>query len=167
MESSPISLAIINATIWTAEKDNIFAEAIAIKEDIIFHVGTNLEVNSMISEKTKVIDAKNQFIVPGLIDSHIHFLMGGERLNSVDLKDINSKNEFVKKIGNFAMTLEKGKWITGGDWDHMNWGGELPDRFLIDSVTQDNPVWIGRHEGHMYLANTLALKLAGLLVDVN
>ena len=92
--------------------------------------------------------------------------MGGERLNSVNLKHVNSKEEFKEKIGNFAKTLEKGKWITGGDWDHMNWGGELPDRFLIDEVTSENPVWIGRHEGHMYLANSLALKLANLLDNV-
>ena len=59
--------------------------------------------------------------------------------------------------------MDKGKWITGGDWDHYEWGCELPDRFLIDKVTPHNPVWIGRHEGHMYLANTLALKIAGLL----
>ena len=56
-----------------------------------------------------------------------------------------------------------GEWITGGDWDHINWGDELPTRFDIDPVTPHNPVWIGRHEGHTYLANTLALEKSGCL----
>jgi predicted amidohydrolase YtcJ len=88
--------------------------------------------------------------------------MGGERLNSVILKDVGSKDEFINTIGKFANTLQKGEWITGGNWDHINWGGELPSRFWIDSVTPNNPVWINRHEGHTYLANTLALNLAGI-----
>lgn len=74
--------------------------------------------------------------------------MGGERLCSVSLKYAKSKEEFVQLIGDFAKTLNEGEWITGGDWDHMNWGGELPTRFMIDGVTPHNPVWIGRHEGH-------------------
>jgi predicted amidohydrolase YtcJ len=74
-------------------------------------------------------------VVPGFIDSHIHFLMGGERMNSVSLKHASTKEEFIHKIGEHALKLEGGEWITGGDWDHMNWGGELPTRFDIDAVT--------------------------------
>jgi predicted amidohydrolase YtcJ len=102
-------------------------------------------------------------MTPGFIDSHIHFLMGGERLSSVKLRDVKSKQEFIDSIGAYAKTLKEGEWIIGGDWDHISWDRGLPSRFDIDSVTERNPVWIGRHEGHMYLANTLALKLAGLL----
>jgi predicted amidohydrolase YtcJ len=109
-----------------------------------------------------IIDGSGKFVVPGFIDSHIHTLMGGERLNSVNLKDAASKNEFINKIGEFAKTLQKGEWITGGNWDHINWGGEWPHRNWIDGVTPNNPVWINRHEGHTYLANSLALKIAGI-----
>ena len=69
----------------------------------------------------------------------------------------------MEALASYANSIEPGKWITGGDWDSYEWGCDLPDRHLIDSMTPNNPVWIGRHEGHMYLANTLALTLAGLL----
>lgn len=114
----------------------------------LIYVGNNEEALKLKKEDTKVIDAKGKFICPGFIDSHIHFLMGGERLNSVLLKHAQTKADFVQKIKEFAETLEEGEWITGGDWDHFNWGGELPTRFDIDEVTPKNPVWIGRHEGH-------------------
>ena len=110
-----------------------------------------------------MIDANWCFITPGFTDSHIHFLMGGERLNSVKLKNANTQQKFMEALASYANSIEPGKWITGGDWDSYEWGCDLPDRHLIDSVTPNNPVWIGRHEGHMYLANTLALTLAGLL----
>jgi len=157
------TLIIINADIWTGDKTNTRAEAIAVTGDRITYVGSTTEALQRAGNETKVINAKMSFVTPGFIDSHLHFLMGGERLNSVKLKDAKTKQEFIDAIGEFAEKLGPGKWITGGDWDHINWGGEMPDRFWIDSVTQNNPVWIGRHEGHTYLANTLALKLAGIL----
>jgi predicted amidohydrolase YtcJ len=160
---SQCTLAIINGDVWTGDSHHPKTEAIAISDDIILFTGSNEEIKALIDENTKIIDAKGQFICPGFIDSHIHFIMGGERLNSVNLKDAQTKEEFISRLGEFAKTKKKGEWITGGDWDHMNWGGELPDRFMIDEVTIDNPVWLGRHEGHTYLANTQALKLAGLL----
>ena len=90
--------------------------------------------------------------------------MGGERLISVQLANCPSKEEFVKRIKEHALQRKEGEWITGGDWDHELWGGDnrLPDRAWIDAVTPNNPVWINRKEGHQYLANTLALQLAGL-----
>src|SRR5262249_24389159 len=61
-----------------------------------------------------------------------------------------------------AKAIKKGEWIQGGDWDHTLWGGELPDRNWIDSVTPANPVWINRLDGHMGLANSAAMKAAGI-----
>ena len=72
------------------------------------------------------------------------------------------QQEFITRIKAFATTQPKGTWITSGDWDHENWGGELPSKDWIDSVTKDNPVWINRLDGHMCLANTAALKAAGI-----
>jgi predicted amidohydrolase YtcJ len=101
-------------------------------------------------------------VVPGFIDSHVHFVDGGFRLSSVMLKDASTPAEFVRRIGTFAATVPKGAWIMGGDWDHERWGGELPRRDWIDSVTPDNPVWVNRYDGHMALANSAALRAAGL-----
>jgi predicted amidohydrolase YtcJ len=101
-------------------------------------------------------------LVPGFIDSHVHFLEGGHNLLSVKLRDARTKEEFISRIAAFAATLPKGAWITGGDWDHQNWGGELPTKDWIDAVTQDHPVWINRLDGHMKLANSRALAAAGI-----
>jgi hypothetical protein len=87
---------------------------------------------------------------------------GGFALASVQLRNAKTPQEFITLIKEFAATQPKGAWITNGDWDHENWGGELPSRQWIDSVTKDNPVWINRLDGHMCLANSAALKAAGL-----
>ncbi|MBM3793512.1 MAG: amidohydrolase [Acidobacteria bacterium] len=84
------------------------------------------------------------------------------RLASVQLRDVKTKQAFIERLRSFAAKQPAGAWITGGDWDHENWGGELPTRQWIDAATPKNPVWINRLDGHLALANTLALKEVGL-----
>ncbi len=156
------TLIVTNARIWTANLDQPWAEALAVAGDKIIAVGANETVVRFAGPQTKQIDGNGQFIAPGFIDSHLHFLDGGFNLASVQLRDARSKEEFIKRIGDYAQTLEPGTWITGGDWDHTLWGGELPTREWIDGVTPDNPVWIQRLDGHMALANSLVLKAAGI-----
>ncbi|HEX6960709.1 MAG TPA: amidohydrolase, partial [Lacipirellula sp.] len=105
-------------------------------------------------------------VVPGMHDAHIHLISGGLNLTSVQLRDAATREEFVRRIAEFAKKLKPGEWITGGDWDHTLWGGELPDRAWIDEVTPDNPVWLNRLDGHMALANTAAMRVAKLDDDV-
>jgi predicted amidohydrolase YtcJ len=101
-----------------------------------------------------------------MIDAHIHLIGGGLHLTSVQLRDAKTREEFVQRIADFAKKAPAGAWITGGDWDHTVWGGEMPDRNWIDAVTPDTPVWISRLDGHMALANTAAMKAAGVADDV-
>jgi predicted amidohydrolase YtcJ len=84
----------------------------------------------------------------------------------VDLRDAATPAEFARRLAAFAADLEEGEWILGGDWDHERWGGELPDRSWIDSVTPRNPVFVTRLDWHMALANSLALEIAGVPADV-
>jgi predicted amidohydrolase YtcJ len=100
--------------------------------------------------------------VPGFVDAHVHFLDGGQRLTSVQLRDAETPEVFTARIAEFARTVPAGTWITGGDWDHQLWGGELPRRAWIDAATPDHPVWVNRLDGHMALANAAALRAAGL-----
>jgi len=161
LSSSPVTLAVVNARIWTGDASRPWADAIAVRGDRIAAVGSSAEVRKM-SGAARVIDARGQMLVPGFNDSHIHFVDGGFRLASVPLRDAKTPTEFTARIKRFVAGQPRGVWIMGGDWDHEQWGGELPVRAWIDSVTPDNPVWINRLDGHMSLANTAALRATGV-----
>ncbi len=156
------SLVIRDARVWTGDPAQPWAEAVAARGEDIIAVGTTAEIDDLVGVDTQVIDADNGMLVPGFIDSHVHFLDGGSTLASVQLRNASSPGEFTRRIADFASKAEPDEWITGGTWDHTNWGGELPSRDWIDSVTQDNPVWVVRLDGHMGVGNSLALRLAGV-----
>lgn len=155
-----ITLAIVNATVWTGEARPRRAEALAVAGDRIAAVGSHDELRALVQGAKRRIDARGRFVVPGFIDSHLHLVEGGLRLQQVQLRSAASREEFVARIRDFAARTKPGRWITGGDWDHERWGGQLPDRRWIDPVTPEHPVWVTRLDGHMGLANSLALKLA-------
>jgi predicted amidohydrolase YtcJ len=157
---SNASLAIVNARVWTGDSARPWAEAIAVNGDTIVAVGSSAEVRKL--NAARVVDAKGGMVTPGFIDSHVHFVTGGFRLSSVQLRDAKTPEEFVRRIREFAATVPAGTWITGGDWDHEQWGGQLPERSWIDSVTPNHPVWVNRLDGHMALANSAALKAASV-----
>jgi len=161
-EKKTADLIITNASIWTGNELQSRAEAMAITGDTLMSVGSEKEILKFKGKNTQVIDLDGHFVTPGFIDSHLHFLTGGFNLASVQLRDASTKEEFIRRIGEYAKTMKPGDWILGGDWDHTLWGGELPDRNWIDTVTPDNPVYINRLDGHMSLANSLAMKLAGV-----
>ena len=159
-QQQPVTIAILNGVVWTGDQAKPWAEAVALSGERIVAVGSTPEIRGRLSAQTRIIDANGGMVVPGFIDSHVHFLAGGLNLASVQLRDAKSPAEFVSRIKAFAATIPSGTWITGGDWDHQNWGGELPQRSWIDSVTPNNPVWINRLDGHMALANTAAIRAA-------
>ncbi len=155
-------LILTNTNIWTGDESTPEAQAMAIHGDSIIAIGSNKEVLKFKDNHTQIVNAKEKFVYPGFIDSHVHLLMGGNALLSVELRDANTKEEFVRRIQAYAKTLEPGQWILEGNWDHTLWGGELPKKEWIDSFTENNPVALYRLDGHMILANTAALKLAGI-----
>jgi predicted amidohydrolase YtcJ len=157
-----VTLAVVNARVWTGNPKRPWADAVAARGDTIAAVGTSAEVKKAAGEGARIIDAKGAMVVPGFNDSHVHFIDGGFRLSSVQLRDAKTREEFISRIEEYAATLKPGTWIMGGDWDHTLWGGELPRRDWIDSVTPNNPVWIQRLDGHMGLANSAALRAAGV-----
>lgn len=158
-------LVIKDARIWTGDSEQPWAEAVASRDDKIIAIGSNADVGSLIGGETQVISVPGSMLVPGFIDSHVHFIDGGAGLASVQLRDAITPEEFTHRIGEFTAGLEPDEWLLMGTWDHENWGGELPQRDWIDDVTPDNPVWIQRLDGHMGLANSLALHLAGVDAD--
>lgn len=156
------ALAIVNARVWTGDRRRPWADAVLVRGDRIEAVGSSAELKKRAGSDVRIVDVQGMMVTPGFIDSHVHFLDGGFALSSVHLRDAKTKAEFVRRIREFAATVPAGTWILNGDWDHTSWGGELPERSWIDSVTPDHPVWINRLDGHMNLANSLALRAAGI-----
>ncbi|MEO8192278.1 MAG: amidohydrolase [Gemmatimonadales bacterium] len=161
-QRNDVTLAIVNARIWTANPGQPWATGLAVSADRIVAVGSSAEIAKLARgvPSARVIDAGGGLVTPGFIDSHVHFVDGGFRLASVQLRDAQTPSEFIARIKAYAATVTPGAWITGGDWDHQRWGGELPRRDWIDSVTPNNPVWVSRLDGHMALANSAALDAA-------
>ncbi len=159
----PATLILHNAKIWTGDVRQPAAQAVAVIGDEVVSVGTDREINALRGSGTVVRNLGGKLMLPGFNDSHVHFVDAGRNLLSVKLRDAASPEEFARRIGEFARNLPKGEWILGGDWDHERWqGAPLPTRQLIDPLTPDNPVFVNRLDGHMSLANSLALKLAGV-----
>ena len=156
-------IIIVNAVVHTMNPAQPLAEAVAIYGNRIVAVGSTQQIKSLAGSATRVVDAKKRLVIPGFNDAHTHFLSGGFQLSSVDLRDANTPQEFVERIRLFSAKVPRGRWITGGDWDHERWpDAQLPTKELIDGVTRETPVFVNRLDGHMALANSLALKLAGV-----
>ncbi|MGH7444862.1 MAG: amidohydrolase, partial [Longimicrobiales bacterium] len=155
-------LILTGGTVWTGVVGAPPLQAVAIEDGRITGVGSDAEVRAFAGAATREIALDGRLVVPGFADAHTHFIGGGFQLGSVDLRDAATPAEFARRIGDFAAAQPAGRWITGGDWDHELWGGELPQRAWIDSLTTAHPVAVQRLDGHMLLANTHALELAGI-----
>ncbi|HZM87239.1 MAG TPA: amidohydrolase [Blastocatellia bacterium] len=159
-------LILINGRLWTGNKSQQWVEALASRGERIIAIGSTREIKKLADTKTRIIDLKGRLALPGFIDDHTHFIEGGFHLLSVDLRDAATPEEFALRIRGHAATLAAGRWVTGGDWDHERWpGGPLPTKELIDRYTTNNPVFVTRLDGHMGLANSTALRLAGITKD--
>jgi predicted amidohydrolase YtcJ len=156
-------LIITNAKIWTVDKSLPTAQAVAVLGDRIVAVGSNTEVDAWRAPHTHVIDAGGKLLLPGFNDAHVHFVSGGMQLDNIQLNDATTPEEFARRIGERARVTAKGEWIVGGNWDETKWNPpNMPTKELIDAVTPDTPVFVSRYDGHMGLANSVALRLAGI-----
>ncbi|MBA7650518.1 N-substituted formamide deformylase [subsurface metagenome] len=165
-EKGMADLVLLNGSVWTVNPDQPWAEAVAVKEDKILEVGSTSEIRKVVGNETKIIDLNGDLVLPGFIDSHTHFLDGGFSILSIDLRDVKSKEEFVDRIKRRAGELEKGEWILNGNWDHQSFDPpELPRKEWIVDAALHNPVCINRYDGHMVLANSRALEIAGITKD--
>jgi predicted amidohydrolase YtcJ len=163
-QQSPFAdLVIQHGHVWTVDQAHPQAEALAISGSHIAAVGSDAEIAKWIGPATEKIDAHGKSVLPGFIDAHVHFTSGGGEISGVHLRDAATPEEFARRIGEHSKKLAKGEWMLGGTWDHELWGGTpLPSHDWIDAVTPDTPVFVSRYDGHMALANALALRLAGV-----
>ena len=158
-------LVLRGGRIW-AGKGLPAASAIAVKAGRVAALGSDADVAPWIGAGTRVVDLRGRLVVPGFNDAHVHFLSGGFGLLSVDLRGARDERDLARLLGGQARTLPKGAWIQEGNWDHETWPSKaLPTRQAIDAATPDHPVFVQRLDGHMSLANSLALRLAGVTRD--
>jgi len=157
----PLDVDVIysNGVIWTGAPDKPDAQVIAVKDGDIVFVGQDLP--SHIASDVN-IDLSGKFIMPGFMDNHVHFMEGGASLASVDLRGAKTPEDLKKRISDYAQNLPKGRWVLNGNWDQTQWGGELPHKDWIDTDTPETPVYVIRIDGHMALANSAALRIAGI-----
>ncbi|MDY3561381.1 amidohydrolase [Gemmata sp. JC673] len=156
-------LIVHNGQVWTGDPKRPEAQAVAVWRDRIIKVGADADVKALAGPATKLIDLKGGRLVPGFYDSHVHFLSGGQSLAQIDLKDAQDETEFGKRLTAFDKNTPRDRWIVGGLWDHdRTFKGELPTAALLDKYVKDRPVFIQRYDGHMGVANSAALKRAGI-----
>ncbi len=160
--SSPADLVLTGGVVWTGADGAQTTSAIAVRDGRVVYTGSDDGAREYIGTGTEHVELSGRMVMPGFVDNHTHFMGGGFQLASVDLRDAGTPEEFARRIGEFARSIPEGRWITGGDWDHELWGGELPRREWIDSLTPDNPVLVSRLDGHMALANSVALQMASV-----
>jgi predicted amidohydrolase YtcJ len=156
----------VNGKVWTGDTRKPEAQAVAVWRGRVLAVGTDAEVRALAGQNTTVADLAGRRVVPGFYDSHVHLLGGGLSLARVDLKDAKDEAEFGRRLADFDKNTPRDRWLLGGNWDHdRTFGGKPPTAAVIDKYVKDRPVFVRRYDGHMALANSAALKLAGVTTD--
>jgi predicted amidohydrolase YtcJ len=152
-----------NAKVWTGDPAAPRAEAVLVQGDRIRFVGDAAAAKALASPSAEVIDCGGHTLVPGLTDAHVHFLWGGDEMLAPDLRSARSEEEFAQRLGEASKKVKKGSWLASGSWDHENWpGGALPTRAMLDRFVPDHPVFVTRLDGHMGVANSVAIRIAGI-----
>jgi predicted amidohydrolase YtcJ len=159
-------LLLRNGRLWTVNKKQPEAEALAVWRGRILAVGKDAELGPLVGPHTRVLDLKGRRVVPGFHDCHLHLLATGLRLSRVDLKDAKDEAEFGRRLRDFDRKLPPGRWLQGGLWDHdRTFAGRLPTAELIDKYVPDRPVFLQRYDGHMAVVNGRALREAGITAE--
>ncbi|GAB4832163.1 Protein LONG AFTER FAR-RED 3 [Ancistrocladus abbreviatus] len=164
-QSTTADLVVTNAFIYTSDPSLPFADSMAIRNRRILRIGNYSSLKELEGPGTEKLSLGGKVVLPGFIDSHVHFISGGLQMAQLDLHGVNTKDEFIKKVEVAVKSKKQGSWILGGGWNNDLWGGELPMASWIDDITPYNPVWLSRMDGHMGLANSLALNMAGITRD--
>lgn len=155
-------LVIINGKVFTVDKDNPVAEAIAVRGEMIIAIGTTRKISGMIEEGvTRVIDARGRLVIPGFNDAHVHF--GPLDPDYIELRYTTDPSMITAKVKARVLQAKPGELIEGGHWEHeMFIDRQWPSKELIDKVSPDNPVVLSRADGHSVLVNSYVLKKSGI-----
>jgi predicted amidohydrolase YtcJ len=156
-------LVLLGGKIWTGDKEHPEAQALAAWGGRVLRVGDDADVRPLAGPGARVVDLGGKRVVPGFNDSHAHVLGGGLALSQVALKDAADEAEFGRRLREFDQKLPPGRWMVGGLWDHdRTFGGKYPTAAILDKYVSGRPAFLRRYDGHMAVANTKALALAGV-----
>ena len=162
----PADVVYRSGSVWTGDPAAPQVEALAVRQGRILVAGSNDDVQAVVGPKTVVVDLRGRRVIPGVYDSHVHWLGGGLQLARVELKDAADEAEFGKRLAEFDGKLPRDRWLLGGNWDHDRaFAGKLPTAATIDRYARNRPVFLQRYDGHMAVVNTAALKLANVTAE--
>ena len=161
-DEGPVDLIVYNGKVYAGGGGNTFREAVAVRGNTIFRVGSNREIKRMIRRQTVVVDAHGAAVVPGFNDSHVHFAGGSLALSEINLLDAPTTEDVSAKIKAYAEAHKDAPWITGRGWYYTAFAGGLPTRQLLDQLVPDRPAYLTAYDGHSAWANSAALKVAGI-----
>src|SRR5689334_19274223 len=160
---APADIVFKNGNVYTANDKAPHAEAIAVKADRIVFVGTNDAAQKYVGATTRVVDLHGNTVLPGFTDSHQHLSGVGQREMTLNLEGTTSLEDLLAKVKARVDQAKPGEWVTGRGWIETHWQPPaFPTRWDLDKVSPNNPVILGRADGHGAVANSAALKLAGV-----
>ena len=159
----PADTVFKNGTIYTVNEREPRAEAVAVKAGKIIYVGSNKDVKAFEGKDTRIVDLKGSTVVPGLTDSHYHLSGVGAREMNLNLEGTDSLEAFLAKVKERVTNTKPGEWVTGRGWIETFWKPQaFPTRWDLDKISPANPVYLTRADGHASIANSAALKAAGI-----
>jgi predicted amidohydrolase YtcJ len=159
-DDGPVDLIVYNGKVYTADGKQSFAEAVAVRGNTIFRVGSNREIKRMRRPQTVVVDAHGGAVIPGINDSHVHFASGSLGLSQINLLDATDAAQIAEKLRAYATTHQEESWVVGRGWYYTAFPGGLPTRQMLDEIVPDRPAYLTAYDGHSAWVNTAALKLA-------
>jgi len=150
----------LHGRIWTGDDAQPWAEALAVSGDTLVGVGKDADIKAMAAADTAVIDLAGRFVTPGFQDAHVHF--PGPSVNAINLDDVTTLEEFQARLKAFAAAHPDLPWITGKGWGYSIFPNQIADKKYIDAVVPDRPVYLQERDAHMGLANSAAVRVAGV-----
>ena len=156
-----VDLILVNGNVYTVNKKQPRAEAIAVRDQRIIFVGLNEDARKFRGDKTRIIDLGGKTVVPGFTDAHCHIFGIGEREMKLNLEGTNTLEDFLARVKERVAQTERGKWITGRGWIETFWKPpQFPARQDLDKIAPDDPVLLTRADGHASVVNSAALNIA-------
>lgn len=151
----------INGEIYSMKKEGEKFQSLGVKDGKITFLGTDEEAKNVSSKE--LIDLKGKMMIPGMADAHLHLYAYCQNLTFVDLSKVHNINEMINLMKEKVKNVKKGDWVKGVNFDQSKWKeNRFPTLEEMDSISKDNPIIIKRCCLHAVVANSKALKMAGI-----